>query len=225
MNYILFKLSDKLYVRDPLKTEIGRAIISSSIRLIDNLGFNNVTFRKIAEETNSTEPTIYRYFENKFRLLQYLTDWYWTSMNFQIDFHLNNITDAEEKLKICLQLLAGTKRLVNVSPIDHQALRRIVIAEFDKAYLYPSIDRDYKNGLLDPFNDTCKVIAGIVRAINPTYAFPHSLVSTAILAASQQLYFSRHMPLLSDIKNDPKTINERLYTFLEGFVLTTIKAA
>lgn len=224
MNHILFNLSEKLYVRDPLRTEVGRAIITSSVRLIDELGFNNVTFRKIAEDTNSTEATVYRYFENKFRLLQYLTDWYWTSINFQIDFHLNNITDDREKLKICLQLLAGTKESVNASLIDPQALHRIVIAEFDKAYLYPSIDRDYKNGLLDPFNDTCKMIADIVKSINPGYPFPHSLISTAILAASQQIYFSRHMPLLSDIKYDPKTMTGKLYRFLESFVLTTISA-
>jgi AcrR family transcriptional regulator len=224
MNRVLFQLSDKLYVRDPLKTETGKAIISNSVHLIGDLGFDNVTFRKIAEQMKSTEATIYRYFENKFRLLQYLADWYWTAMNFEIEFHLNNVTDAEEKLKICLQLLAGARKPVNVSPIDHQMLHRIVIAEFDKTYLYRSIDRDYKNGLLGPFNDTCKTIADIVREINPKYAFPHSLVSTAISAAIQQIYFSRHMPLLSDIKNDQKIMNDRLYRFLEGFVLTTVKA-
>lgn len=225
MNHILFQLSDKLYLRDPQKSQIGQAIVNHSVQLIDQYGFDKITFKKIAEDMQSTEATIYRYFENKFRLLQYLIDWYWTSVNFQIDFHLNNINDPKEKLKVCLQVLAGTKKPLNVSSIDAQALHRIVIAELDKAYLSSSIDSDYKEGLLDPFKDTCQMIAKIVKEVNPKYPFPHSLVSTAITAASHQIFFSRHLPLLSDIKKDERTSNERLYKFLEGFVLTTIKPA
>lgn len=225
MNHILFQLSDKLYLRDPQKSHIGQAIVNHSVQLIDQHGFDKITFKKIAEDMQSTEATIYRYFQNKFRLLQYLIDWYWTSVNFQIDFHLNNVNDPQERLKICLQILAGTRKAVNVSHIDAKALHRIVISELDKTYLTRSIDDDYKEGLLDPFKDTCKTISNIVKEINPKYPFPHSLISTAITAASHQIYFSRHLPLLSDIKKDEKTFNERLYKFLEGFVLTTIKPA
>jgi AcrR family transcriptional regulator len=86
MSYILFNLNEKLYIKDPQKSEIGKAIISHSIRLVYDVGFEHLTFRKIAEEMESTEATVYRYFENKFRLLQYLVDWYWASMGFEMVF-------------------------------------------------------------------------------------------------------------------------------------------
>jgi AcrR family transcriptional regulator len=225
MSYLLFNLSEKLYLRDPQKSAVGQAIIRQSVVLIDRHGFDKLTFRKIAEEIESTEATVYRYFENKFRLLQYLIVWHWTSVNFQIDFHLNNVAAPQEQLKICLQVLAGTRKPFNVTLIDQQALNRVVIAESDKFYLSKTIDRDYEEGLLDPFNQTCQRIAALVKQINPKYPFPHSLVSTAITAARHQIYFSKHLPQLCDIKNDDRTMNDKLYKFLEGFVLTTIRAA
>ena len=225
MSYLLFNLSDKLYLRDPQKSSVGQAIIRHSALLIDRYGFDNITFKKIAEDVDSTEATIYRYFENKFRLLQYLIVWHWTSVNFQMDYHLNNIAGPRDKLKICLQVLAGTRKPVNDTIIDQHALNRVVIAEFDKLCLSKSIDNDYEAGLLDPFNETCQRIAALVKQINPEYPFPHSLISTAITAARHQIYFSKHLPLLCDIRNDERTLNDKLYQFLEGFVLTTIRAA
>ena len=46
---ILFKLNSRLYVRDPQETELGRRIIGQGIQLIDSLGFEQFTFRKLAE--------------------------------------------------------------------------------------------------------------------------------------------------------------------------------
>ncbi|HEY0654385.1 MAG TPA: TetR/AcrR family transcriptional regulator [Chryseosolibacter sp.] len=225
MSYLLFNVSEKLYLRDPQKSAVGQAIIRHSVALIDRDGFDNITFKKLAEAIDSTEATIYRYFENKFRLLQYLIVWHWTSVNFEIDYHVNNIAAPQDKLKICLQVLAGMRKPFNATIIDQQALNRVVIAEFDKFYLSKTIDRDYEEGLLDPFNETCQRIAALVKQINPKYPFPHSLISTAINAARHQVYFSKHLPQLCDIKNDERTLHDRLYKFLEGFVLTTIKAA
>ncbi|HRJ29928.1 MAG TPA: helix-turn-helix domain-containing protein [Cyclobacteriaceae bacterium] len=223
MSAILFSLNDKLYLRDPQRTVIGQAIIRVSVEVIDREGFEKLTFRKVADQIESTEATLYRYFENKFRLLQYLSNWYWSILNFNLSFHLNNIQDAEEKLKICLQLLAGNKKSLGLTMLDEKALHRIMISEFDKVFHVSSIDQDYRDGLFSPFKDTCKTLASIIKEINPKYPFPHSLVTTTITAAKQQLYYSKHMPLLSDIKPDAKSANVQLYMFLEGLVFRAIK--
>ena len=34
------------------------------------------TFRKLAQKINTTEASVYRYFENKHRLLIYILAWY-----------------------------------------------------------------------------------------------------------------------------------------------------
>jgi AcrR family transcriptional regulator len=69
---IKIKLSKKLYLRDPESSELGRNIVSNSVKLIDQLGFEAFTFKKLATEIHSTEASIYRYFENKHKFLIYL---------------------------------------------------------------------------------------------------------------------------------------------------------
>ena len=106
MPALAFKLNHHLFLRDPQHTNLGQKIIHSSVELIDKLGFEQFTFKKLAEEINSTEASIYRYFENKHRLLVYLIAWYWNWMEYRIDIFTSGISDPQEKLKACLRLLA-----------------------------------------------------------------------------------------------------------------------
>jgi AcrR family transcriptional regulator len=57
-----------LYLKNPDSTELGQKIISNSIFLIDELGFESFTFKKLSVKINAPESSIYRYFDNKFRL-------------------------------------------------------------------------------------------------------------------------------------------------------------
>jgi AcrR family transcriptional regulator len=84
-------MNEKLFVRNPEQTELGRKIIEFSIRLIHENGFEAFTFKKLAEVIGSTEAGIYRYFENKHRILIYLTAWYWSWLEFRVTFHQNNV--------------------------------------------------------------------------------------------------------------------------------------
>ena len=74
---IKFKLNDSLFCKDPQDTDLGRKIIKHGILLIDELGFEAFTFKKLAKGIQSTEASVYRYFENKHLLLLYLTSLYW----------------------------------------------------------------------------------------------------------------------------------------------------
>jgi AcrR family transcriptional regulator len=62
---VQLKMNEKLFVRNPEQTMLGRKIIQRSIQLIQENGFESFTFKKLAEEIGSTEASIYRYFENK----------------------------------------------------------------------------------------------------------------------------------------------------------------
>ena len=59
-----FKLNDKLFLRNPEESELGRKIIQNSIILIHQIGFEDFTFKKLAIEIGTTEASVYRYFEN-----------------------------------------------------------------------------------------------------------------------------------------------------------------
>ncbi len=69
------KMNEALFIRNPESTELGRNILKHSILLIDKRGFEGFTFKKLAAQTGSTEAGVYRYFENKHKLLVYLTAW------------------------------------------------------------------------------------------------------------------------------------------------------
>ena len=69
---IQIQLNSNLYIRDPQETKLGKKIIEFSIILIEELGFEKFTFKKLAIKIESTEASIYRYFQNKHKLLIYL---------------------------------------------------------------------------------------------------------------------------------------------------------
>ena len=63
------QINEGLFIRNPEDTELGRKILKHSVQMIHQLGFEDFTFKKLAEEIHSTEAGVYRYFENKHKLL------------------------------------------------------------------------------------------------------------------------------------------------------------
>jgi AcrR family transcriptional regulator len=223
MAILSFTLSANLYVRDPQATELGQKIIQNSIELIDKLGFEDFTFKKLAKEIGSTEASVYRYFENKHKLLIYLIDWYWTWLEYKIDYEINNIKSPTERLKLCLLKLCEEKSYdPQVVHVDERALDRIMIAEFEKTFLTKQVDEDNKEGLFLPYKSLCKKIVSFIKEVSPDYQFPYSLTSTILLMIRHQLYYARHLPTLSDIKYDPKHQYKKLYILIEQLVFKTI---
>ncbi len=225
MAIVSFHLNANLYLRDPQSSELGQNIIQSSIKMIDKTGFDEFTFKKLGTDIGSPEASVYRYFENKHRLLLYLIDWYWTWLEYKIDFENQNIKNPLQRIRNCIQLLAEEKTTDPEVPfVDEHKLQRIVNSEFEKTYLTRQVDTDNKEGLFLPYKSLCKKIAAIVKEINPKYPFAHSLVSTVMLSANHQLYYAQHLPSLTEIKADSKQKHDKLTEFLLAMVLNTIGA-
>ncbi|UPT67071.1 MAG: TetR/AcrR family transcriptional regulator [Sphingobacteriales bacterium JAD_PAG50586_3] len=72
------RMNEKIYLRNPEESVLGKNIVRNGLLLINKLGFEEFTFKKLAKEINTTEASIYRYFENKHRLLLYIINWYWS---------------------------------------------------------------------------------------------------------------------------------------------------
>ncbi|MEY2923138.1 MAG: hypothetical protein RL108_1764, partial [Bacteroidota bacterium] len=69
LSNITISVNNKLYVKNPETSDLGKKIIEQSILLIDEIGFENFTFKKLGEKINSNESSIYRYFESKHKLM------------------------------------------------------------------------------------------------------------------------------------------------------------
>ena len=100
-------MNEALFLRNPESSELGKKIIKHSIELIDKSGFESFTFKKLADEIHSTEAGIYRYFENKHKILLYLTAWYWSWLEFQISYQTNNMIDPNMQLEKVIELLTS----------------------------------------------------------------------------------------------------------------------
>ena len=192
--------SKNVYLRDPQSSELGLKMVSASIELIDKLGFEKFTFRKLAQQISSTEASIYRYFENKHKLLVYLTSWYWAWLEYVITYKTNNIDDPLKQMDIIIQEMgAMVRKDESFSHIDEETLHRIVVSESTKAYLTKAVDDEVKMGYFGNYRSLCKHIANVILAVNPNYPYPITMASNLLETAHEQTFFSIHLPYLTDI--------------------------
>lgn len=197
---LIISVNPEIYIKDPETSELGKKIIRKSIDLIDELGFENFTFKKLANDIHSTEASVYRYFSNKQLLLAYLTTWYWGWQEYRLTLSLINIDDSQERLrraiKIVTEEIEEDSRFLQVNEVK---LDRIVRTESAKIYLQKNVDTVKQLGIFKNYKDLVEIISRIILEINPTYKYPHMLVSSVIESAHHQRYFAEHLPRLTDI--------------------------
>ena len=203
MQNLLSKLSiqvnEKIYLKNPESSDLGKKIIEGGIDLMVKLGFESFTFSKLARHIDTTEASIYRYFESKHKFLLFLTAWYWGMMEYKLVFGLANINSPEERLKIAVKLLTEEVREKGNCPhIDEIKLNHIVISESSKAYLTREVDHENKEGIYASYKSIVGRVSDIILEINKDYRYPHMLISTAIEGAHHQRYFAEHLPRLTD---------------------------
>lgn len=209
------KINSKLYLRDPQATDLGRRILQNSIILIDELGLDQFTFKKLAKRIHSTEASIYRYFENKHLLLVYLLNWYWEWMKFRIDFNTMNIDEPVEKLKIAINIIVDTaKRNTSIPFIDEDLLYKIVVSEGTKGYHTKSVDEENKDGFFLSYKSLCLKIANLLEKINPNFPYPRTLASTLVETANNTIYFAKHLPRLTDIEYNKPNLCQNIIRML-----------
>ncbi|MEM9895678.1 MAG: TetR/AcrR family transcriptional regulator [Bacteroidota bacterium] len=190
--------------------------------MIDKIGFEAFTFKKLSAAINSTEATIYRYFENKHRLLNYLITWYWGYLEYCLHLETYNIKESKEKLRIALRLISRRQQDdENFPGLSESMLQQIVIAESDKTYLTKNVDDDNKEGLFKGYKSLSNTIASYMLEINPDFKFARSLASTCLESAHQQVFFSLHLPSLSSIdkQND---MYEQSFDYLSTIVFKAL---
>lgn len=203
------QVNEKIYLKDPNSSDLGKRILSQGIELIDEIGLESFTFRKLAKKLETTESSIYRYFENKHKLLIYVTSWFWGWLEYQLVFSTNNIESPQERLRIAIKVIArDVAQTENSGHINLGILNRIVVSESSKAYLTKEVDDSNKEGFYAGYKRLVARLSDIVLEINPDFKHPHTLISTIAEGIHHQKYFADHLPSLTDVKNDWKEIAE-----------------
>jgi len=206
-----------MFNKDPQETELGKKILEHSILMINEIGFEAFTFRKLALKIGSAEKSIYRYFDNKHLLLLFLTSWYWEWVRYLIFINIKNITDPKRKLEIAISniVLATSENPMN-QYINENVLHKVVINEGGKAYHIKAIDEENKAGLFLSYKTLIKLVSDIITEVNPNFKYSTSLASNLFEMSNNQIYFAEHLPKLSSLK-DCDQLNQNLIEMLNHF--------
>lgn len=218
------KSKKKLFLKDPESSDLGKRIIENSIKLIDELGFDDFNFKKLASSIDSTEASVYRYFENKHKLLFYLISWYWSWVKYNIDYRTHNLKSPIDKLKIVIKVVATSLQDdPETKYVDEEILSRIVITESPKAYMTKHVKIDYEDGLFEAYKELCAKIAEIISLVNPSYKTPKALAMAILRIIHKQIFFSKHLPELTDIELVEDDDNQNIEAFLEDIAFSVLK--
>ena len=200
-------VNSNLFLKDPLTSELGNKILNGSIELIDSLGFEHFTFKKLANEIATTEASIYRYFENKNKLLLYLVNWYWGCVSTRLLFETNNINDPIIKLKKAIHVLTAFPNPEHDSLLrNEQLLKKIVINEASKVVITKEVDQENESGIFSVYKSIVNSVADLIIKINKEYPYPNMLVSSMIEGSNQQRFFADHLPKLTNSSKDNDNI-------------------
>jgi len=203
MNNLLLSLkiqvNDKIYVKDPETSSLGRKIIQESILLMDEIGFENFTFKKLGERIGSNESSIYRYFESKHKLLVYLSSWYWSWIEYRLVFNTNNIENPLEKLNKAIMVV--TQKIEDDSQTEHineSILNKIIITEFTKTMMTKEIDTENKEGFFLIYKRVINRLVAMIEVVNPQYAYSKSLASSIVEGALHQHFLKNHLKTITN---------------------------
>jgi AcrR family transcriptional regulator len=208
MAHYQLDLDPSLTLRDP-GSPMGRRILSDGLDLMNELGLETFTFKKLAGHIGCTEVTVYHYFANKQRLLQYYFQLYWLWLGILGDQSGGAVKDPLDRLHRSIRILAGLwPDQVLAAQLDPSALRMLVINEGSKSFMHKNVDSDNKLKLFKPYKDLCAQVASELKACSPRVRSPRSFATTLVEMAHSLEFAMFHLPAFTDLseKKDRKQL-------------------
>ena len=199
LSNITILVNDKLYVKNPETSELGKKIIEQSIILIDEMGFENFTFKKLGERIGSNESSIYRYFESKHKLMLYLSSWYWGWIEFKMAFATTNIDNPMERLKRAIKVV--TEKIeddARTLHVNESTLNKIIVEQFTKTLVTKEVDEENKEGFFLIYKRVVNKVIEMIIEVNPNYEFSKSLASSIVEGALHQHFLKDHLETITN---------------------------
>lgn len=200
MAFVHLRPDDALFLKDPESSELGRSMLSEGLVLMNTLGLESFTFRKLAARMGSTEVSLYKYFPNKQRLLQYYYQLYWLWLRQLCGRHAEMARDPREALTAAMEAICGVwpKELPPLQ-LDPWELRRLVIDEGMKSYMHKHVDEDNAHRLFAPYKSLSAFLAELLVACRKDVPLPRSFATTMIEMAHSLPFAMDHLPSLTEL--------------------------
>lgn len=206
---IKIKVAKELFISDPASSKLGQKILSRSIELLVEIGFEKFTFKKLGQEIGSPEASIYRYFKNKNQLLSYLISWYWGWMEYRLVFETSNVSSPTKKLEKSIALITSNSHTEGIlDGVNTGKLHQIIISESIKSYLSKEVDQFNEDGAYMNYKKLVERITKTIKEINPRYKYPQMLITTIVEGAHLQTFFGEHLPRLTNKQTSPDFITK-----------------
>ena len=219
LNNTIIPVNNEIFIKDPLSSGLGKKIIDESLVLILALGMEAFNFKKLSEQVGCTEAAVYRYFENKHKLLLYLTNWYWGWLEYNLVYGTANINNPTDKIKMAINLLVEGPVFNKNLYMDIGQLRKVITEESNKAFMTKDVDIENKGGLFNQFYNFSDRLVQIILEFNPNYTYPKAFASTLIWATIVNAYYFKHMPKMVEDKFSGKQKEE----FYFNMVVNSLK--
>jgi AcrR family transcriptional regulator len=208
LSVLKIAVPDKIFIKDPETSDLGKRILENSILLIDEIGFDNFTFKKLGVKIGSNESSIYRYFESKHKLLLYLSSWYWAWLEYQLVIETFSLSDAHLKLEKGIEMVTKTVEIdSDFSHINEVVLYKIIINESSKSFLTKEVDSENKEGYFVIYKRLITRLEEMILAVNPKYEYALSLASTVLDGGLHQHFLQEHFPSTTNCKNGKTPTN------------------
>jgi len=202
LSVLKISVPQSIYLKDPETSDLGKRIVKNSIILINSMGFESFTFKKLGNKIGSNESSIYRYFESKHKLLLYLSSWYWAWLEYQLVIETFSISNNKKKLDKAIVVVTRTvEDDSNFSHISETQLYKIIVNESSKSYLTKEVDKDNKQGYFEVYKRLITRIEAMIIDVEPNYKFPLSLASTILEGGIHQHFLNEHFPSITNCKN------------------------
>lgn len=219
LTVLKISVPDKIFIKDPETSELGKRIIERSIILINEIGFEGFTFKKLGIKIGSNESSIYRYFESKHKLLLYLSSWYWAWLEYQLVIETFSISNPFNKLEKAVTIAT---RIIeddnNFSHINETLLYRIIVNESSKSFLTKEVDTENKEGYFEVYKRVIIRISEMILDVKKEYPYALSLASTIIEGGLYQHFLNEHFLSITNCKEGKTPTN-----FFIDLVKNTLK--
>ncbi|WP_298523878.1 TetR/AcrR family transcriptional regulator [uncultured Christiangramia sp.] len=216
---INISVNSELFLKDPESSELGKKIVGQGILLIDDIGFEKFTFKKLGVKIKSNESSIYRYFENKHKFLVYITNWFWGWKEFQLTMSTYGISDSNEKLLKAIEVITHpVVQDFRFQHINEVALNHIIINESSKSYLTKEVETDNKEGYFSIYKRLVTRIAEMISEVSSDYQYSLSLSSMVLDGALHQHFLKDHIQSITDCTEKISVSN-----YFKDLVINTLK--
>lgn len=210
-------LPHSLYLKNPKDSLLGKRLVEESAALIAEQGIESFNFKRLSLACACTEATVYRYFENKHKILLYILNIYWGWQEYRLVLHTQNLSKSSEKLKKALEVLAHPEIPGNYSKIFGQHIIKTAIYEGVKIHLNREIKSEIKDGSLACYLRLVQRLGKFINEKEPNYDYSEALASTIIDNALQLQFYMQNSP---EISGKIKNVN-----VLKSFLKTLLPAS